>query len=277
MTRYTYDIYGNVETVTDAKGIVIEHNKYDEFDRLIYQGNALGTMTAYQYDSDGNVIAQTNSYRSEDATTHYYSYTWDRQISSSVDPLGGVGTKLYTDSGMVESVTDPMEGTTQYAYDALNRVIAVTNALGEKEAYSYNAQGLLASVTDPNGNKTAYTYDVLGRIATQTDAIGTLRYRYDENGNVPSVSEEKAGGQTKSVVRTYDALNRVTSVTDYNGNTVSYGYDQLGNRISLTYPGGEIVRYTYDTDGNIVEKTGQMTGDAGRKQENITMTYDAKR
>ena len=215
----------------------------------------MGVITAYQYDSDGNVIAVTDSYQTEAAKSYYYSYTTENEISSSMDPLGGVGTKLYTDSGMLESVTDPLEGTTQYSYDTLNRLIAITNALGAKEEYSYNAQGLLASAADANGKKTSYTYDALGRIVSQTDEIGTLRYRYDENGNVLSISEVTLGEQTKSVVRTYDALNRVTSVTDYNGNTVKYGYDQLGNRISLTYPGGEIVRYTYDKCGNLLSVT----------------------
>ena len=52
-------------------------------------------------------------------------------------------------------------------------------------------------------------------------------------------------------IRTYDELNRVTSCTDYKGNTVKYSYDELGNLISLTYPGGEIVRYEYYANGNL--------------------------
>ncbi len=48
-------------------------------------------------------------------------------------------------------------------------------------------------------------------------------------------------------------MNRVSSYTDYKGNTVKYGYDELGNLISLTYAGGEIVRYKYYDNGALKE------------------------
>ena len=63
-----------------------------------------------------------------------------------------------------------------------------------------------------------------------------------------------------TISRTYDCLNRVTDVTDYQGNTISYGYDELGNRISITYPGGEKVRYSYDKAGNLLAVTDAQGG-----------------
>src|ERR1019366_3002204 len=49
----------------------------------------------------------------------------------------------------------------------------------------------------------------------------------------------------------YDALNRLTSVTDCYAKTVSYGYDKNGNRTSITYPGNKTVRYAYDASNRL--------------------------
>ena len=80
-------------------------------------------------------------------------------------------------------------------------------------------------------------------------------YTYDAVGRITSMTDEigttdytyDANGNvltvkdlTGTITRTYDELNRVTSYTDANGKTVKYGYDELGNLVSLTYPGGEI-------------------------------------
>src|ERR1019366_5615881 len=50
----------------------------------------------------------------------------------------------------------------------------------------------------------------------------------------------------------YDALSRLTSVTDGYGRTVSYGYDKNGNRTSISYPGGKTVKYVYDAANRLM-------------------------
>ncbi len=44
----------------------------------------------------------------------------------------------------------------------------------------------------------------------------------------------------------YDALNRLTSVTDPLSHVVSYGYDAVGNRTTKTKADGTVISYTYD-------------------------------
>src|SRR6516165_2875777 len=44
----------------------------------------------------------------------------------------------------------------------------------------------------------------------------------------------------------YDALNRLSSVTDPSGVT-TYSYDAVGNLSGYTYPNGVATSYTYDT------------------------------
>jgi YD repeat-containing protein len=47
---------------------------------------------------------------------------------------------------------------------------------------------------------------------------------------------------------TYDALYRLTEITDGANQTVGYRYDAVGNRTNLIYPNNQVVTYTYTYD-----------------------------
>ena len=255
VTKISYDIYGNVWKVTDAYGNIVEENTYDAINQLIQVKDATGSIAAYSYDKSANVTKVTTAAGSGQERSYVYSYDQMGRLLSSIDPANGNSAYTYNSAGQVTSVTDPMGGVTGYTYDTLQRLTAVVSPIQTKTEYTYNAQGLLAKETNARAQDTEYSYDALGRITEMKDDIGTIRYTYDENGNVLTVSETQGLFDTKEIKRTYDCMNRVTSYTDYNGNTIAYGYDELGNRISLTYPGGEIVRYSYDKNGKLLSVT----------------------
>ena len=246
----TYDIYGNVTKITGEDGNALQKLSYDLRGFVNTAETAGGDMTKYVYDIGGNLSQMTD----ENGKVYSYAYDAMGRMTESTDPLQGVTAATYTKFGEINTITDPLGGVTTYRYDEFNRVASVTNAINAMQKYTYNAQGLLATAENARSQQTKYTYDVLGRIVSQTDELGTISYTYDANGNVVKV-EEKQGLFTKEITRTFDSMNRVTSVTDYNGKTIKYGYDQLGNRISITYPGGEIVRYTYDKCGRMLSAT----------------------
>lgn len=54
VTGYTYDAYGNMLSMTDAKGNKTEF-QYDHDDRLTKEIRPDGTCYAYRYDSHGNL------------------------------------------------------------------------------------------------------------------------------------------------------------------------------------------------------------------------------
>ncbi|MBO5024245.1 MAG: RHS repeat protein, partial [Clostridia bacterium] len=55
-----------------------------------------------------------------------------------------------------------------------------------------------------------------------------------------------------TVTRQYDALSRITKLTDTAGNVIEYRYDEVGNLIKLIYPDNTEVVYTYDANNNLV-------------------------
>ena len=152
----------------------------------------------------------------------------------------------------------------------MGRVVYERNAIGVETKSAYDAAGNIKKSVNGRKLETEYAYDDKGRLTGLKDAAGQIDYSYDANGNVTGI-KETVNGKTQEIKKTYDALNRVTSYTDYKGNTVSYGYDEFGNMISLTYPGGKIVRYDYDKMGNIKE----VYYDNSSTPE-VSYTYDSR-
>ena len=129
--------------------------------------------------------------------------------------------------------------------------MSITNALGGVTSFEYDANDNITKVTDAEGNATTYEYDAVGNIITSTNAKGVnTLYTYDANYNVISVID--AAGVT---AYTYDALNRVTGITDRNGNTQWFGYDAIGRITRVRDKNGNLTQYTYDGNGNIVATT----------------------
>ena len=97
-----------------------------------------------------------------------------------------------------------------------------------------------------------YTYDKTGNVLT-ADYAGeqTETNTYNELGLLTTVTT--AEGDT---LYQYDDASRLISVTQPNGETVSYTYDSHGNRASMTYPNGKTVKYSYDDMNRLIAVKG---------------------
>ena len=49
--------------------------------------------------------------------------------------------------------------------------------------------------------------------------------------------------------------DKLTSITDANGNTIRFAYDQLGRKTKEIDSLGNVTSYTYDSKGNILTRT----------------------
>ena len=82
-------------------------------------------------------------------------------------------------------------------------------------------------------------------------------YTYDLNGNRTSMIDP-----TGLTTYSYDALNRLTSMTNNKGQTSTFSYDALGRRTAMTHANGVVTNYTYDAASQLlgmVHELGAMT------------------
>ena len=79
--------------------------------------------------------------------------------------------------------------------------------------------------------------------AAASDTVDDLDpiYTYDLNGNRVSMIDP-----TGLTTYTYDALNRLTSITNNKAQTTTFTYDALGRRTSMTRANGVVTTYVYD-------------------------------
>jgi YD repeat-containing protein len=74
--------------------------------------------------------------------------------------------------------------------------------------------------------------------------LADVRYFWDRAGNQLSLNSPSVSFGA-SMSYTYDADNRLASVTDVVG-TTNYGYDAVGNLSGITLPNGVSTSYAYN-------------------------------
>ena len=276
-TSYTYDGSGNMLSTTDALGQTTTY-AYNIFGQVLSIKDSQGNITAYAFDEKGNLTSITDP---TGATTQY-QYDARGNVTKVVNPLGQTTTFGYDGQNNLISLTDPTGATTRFTYDASGNVTSQTDANGNTTRFEYDSSNRLIKVTDPAGNVTTFGYDKNGNRTSQTDANGNVtRYEYNSKGQLIKVIDALGNVTTyayggSGCVTCGSGGEKLTSITDANGNTIRYEYDQLGRKIKETDALGNATLYSHDTKGNLLTKTdanGHVTSFAydplGRVREQI--------
>jgi RHS repeat-associated protein len=236
VTRYSYDILGNLLTVTDSKNRVTTMT-YDVVNRMATKTLPNGVKTVYSYDDLDRIINLT--YTKANGTV-LVSETYTRNA-------GGEPSKVLREDGSY----------TLYEYDAAVRL--------SKEAVYNPAGGLVESIE--------YSYDLDGKRTKKIDAAGTHNYNYNANGQLATVGQDgyvyDADGRLqqfnrdgKTVVLSHDSIDHLTQVS-VNGVNTQYLYDAQGNRIREV-SGGNTKNYLVAPNlGNGLESTDLVTDGNG--------------
>ncbi len=202
----------------------------------------------------------------------------------------------YDANGHATKVTDPKGRVTEYPYVGhdLASVKQFINAPGNVHydtlaAYAnYHPQAHAPQqVTDAAGWIRNYTYDSFGRVLTvskphlaNVSPVTETTYAYypDATGNVgqrgrlQTITGPVTGAVTTSA---YDAVGRVSSVTNAEGYTLTYQYDNLNRVVKTTYPDGTYEQSIYNRleVGWQRDRAGRWTQtvfDANREMERVT-------
>ncbi|WP_415846638.1 RHS repeat-associated core domain-containing protein, partial [Vibrio aerogenes] len=180
--RFTYDIEGNLTTITDAAG----HTRtfaYGAFDRLLTVTDPLGATTQYHYNQEGEFAGVTNSQGNEwryefddfgricterhyDGRKEHFSYTLAGQLASRTKPDGHRFDYQYDPCGrLLEAQSFDADnqptGKSWYEYDAAGRLRYAENSDAWVEM-QYSPAGLLLN-ENLNGTPITHEYDAAGR------------------------------------------------------------------------------------------------------------------
>jgi YD repeat-containing protein len=194
---------------------------------------------------EGEVYAETGS-----------RYGWNRSGAVVFDAKARPvqeGQTVFEESDENPTLT-PLIRPTLKEYDILDRVVKVTLPDGALMLMDYRIESsrFIEITTDPEGNITETVKDV--------------------RGNTVEVRRKNSTGELLNrAAYNYNGLGEMITVTDYEGNEVTFQYDLLGRRLNVNSPDAGLIEYEYDEVGNIIRKVDSNLRNRG---ESIYYEYD---
>ena len=282
---YTYDRYGNTESVTlSASGSNLKITSSAAYSAdgnyLVSTVNELGKTTTYNYDNvtklltyvqNANNVHTAYVYDNRDRTTKVYL---DADKDGIPDTAEAQVAYLYANNRLSGIDT----ATTDYTltYDSFGNVLTIKAGNYVLATYEYaDNNGKLKKLTYGNGDYEEYIYDILDRlVSVKLNGVTEYIVKYDSNGRLYSLTES---GSTH--IYEYDSLDRLVRAWQENASgtkvlEVENSYDDLGRPNATTYAvNGKTMSYSinYKANSNLVNYV--MMPSTG-VQSNISYTYD---
>jgi len=270
LTTQTYDVKGNVQTETDAEGIV----------------------TSYAYDDSSRITQVTQDVDGEKVVTKA-AYTTDEENSTTTisvtDAEGHVSEEILDAAGLTKSTRDYGNDSESigisYEYDSRGNQIKEIYENGAYKTYTYDDRNLLIATKTFTGEdvqtlQSDYTYDNQYRLTKMVDSksieseIVPYRYSYtgyDVFGRTAWTAEVNSESEpvddvieNHKIKYTYDVEDKVTDISYAlveTGGVESLKFVYNNNRwlesVQAVVKGEEAVKtvreYSYDTQGKVSE------------------------
>ncbi|MFN6554606.1 RHS repeat-associated core domain-containing protein [Mycolicibacterium septicum] len=276
-TRYMFDGFGRLRTVTDPDGVEV-HADYDAAGHVIERSiidhdPATGaerrwSQTSFEHNAVGQLIRLSRRCFEptvagvDQILTTKYDYDDAGRPVRFRSPGGAEYEIEYDLLGRTVVTRDPSGSEVQTAYDDANKTVRTTLIVKGEDGdgnpltqvihteTQHDSTGRPTETVDPLGNQTKMTYDSRGLPVTHVDPRGqTTRREHNVVGRAVADIDEGTPGATP--VRTesvYDVVGNRTELKDPLGNVTTWSYDPFDRPATMTSTWGT-QSYTYDLAG----------------------------
>jgi RHS repeat-associated protein len=248
-------------TVTTALGVSITHGTA-----------SLSTGATRRTSIDAAGLASTEVTDVNGTVTVTYADSMTTTITSSSDPRFGMQAPVLskmttkTPGGLVATVTNgrrtvlsdptnPLSLETQLdssvvagqvfrsTYVAATRTLTLVSPMGRSSTRRFDALGRVIEETSPEISPILYQYDTRGRLSQMSHGSRQMSYTYDARDRLATVTDPLS----RTSQYFYDAADRLTHYRLTDGREIQYSYDSIGNLASLTPPGRQPHQFQYNS------------------------------
>jgi RHS repeat-associated protein len=263
VVTFGYDANGNQTSLTDPNGRVTNFT-YNDTGQIASITDPKGGLTQFFYDDNGvDLLQVTNGLGSIT-----YTYNSQHDLTSIQDRQGDPPWSFAFNSyGQMTTVTDPLNVKTEYVYDnSTHLLINIKRDGNVTETLGRDSAGRISSRTDATGMTLNYEYNNLNHLTKITWPDGK-NVQYSYAGCCPRLIQQFTDRAGRVTNYSYDALDRLTGLTDSAYGTTGYFYDENGNLIALVDPAGNAVYFTYNLDN-------RLTKSSWADGKGVTFSYD---
>ncbi len=259
---FGYDSLGRQAETVQQDGVTTSQ-AYDSNGQMISQTDAAGNTTTISYYAQDELGAgQPKLVTQPDSTTILYEYDFrgnkTREWGSATYPVDyeynskNQRTKMFTYRSLTSVGNKAQGDATTWSYDpATGLLISKTDAATKATTYTYHPSGQLKTRTWARGVTTTYSYNLAGEltIADYSDTTPDLSMTFDRSGQPIAITD---GSGTRSLSSTTTGLPLGYSYNNglLNGLGVTNTFDSLGRLDSIT-AGGRTTNYSYRSEGRL--------------------------
>jgi YD repeat-containing protein len=176
----------------------------------------------------------------------------DGEVYAYSDRNGNSTYYLRDDNGNITKQINPDMSYKEYTYDSKNNVLSERDETGKYTFYVYDANSInLVKTAQPlNGT------DVYSDIAVQADFAITNYTYYSNYGehSINGLTHTVTDPEGNVITYAYDSYGYVSTITSPEAETTTYEYNLIGWLKYMTTPKGFTTNYYYDKNGNMLKQ-----------------------
>jgi RHS repeat-associated protein len=219
--RFERDVMGWVSRWTTAGDEA--HLSRDLLGRELRRSLRLGGAVESAFDLDGRLVRR----RALGAGAGYVASAGQPQwIGGPQEDVRMDRAYSWSAAGDLEQIWDQTDGLTRLAHDAVGRVLSVLPAKLREELFRYDAAERVYEAGEKGPSR---SYGSGGRLLRR----GPVRYHWDEAGRLVRKEVDGPSG-SEAWTYTWDAADRLQSVTRPDGAVIDFVYDVFGRRARKT-------------------------------------------
>jgi len=279
IASYTYDSNNQLTSKTDFNGVETRY-EYNvrglQTKRTEAYGTTLARVTTTEWHTNLSLPTKVTSRTQQ--VTYVYGVRGRLETITESDLVvtenpTRVTTYSYNTAGLLTSIDGPradVTDTTTFAYNTTHDLTSITDGAGNiTQITSFDAHGHPTTIVDANNAITTLAYDVRNRLTTQTVDGNITLFEYDGIGQLTKITLP-SGAVTNYE---YSGARLLTTMSDGQGNSVTYAYDVMGNvtKIDVKDP----VDTLYATQQQVFDGLNRLTSQIDGLNQTSIFAYDA--